>query len=77
MSIEYMWCCFPQDLLEQLLTKHGVVCITRSGTETAQVLDAPGTLLNAYRSNVAIVQDPVPNEVSSSRVGGDPWGALH
>eukprot|EP00887_Chlorella_sp_A99_P005479 scaffold1.g5479.t1 len=60
-----MW---RQDLLETLLSRHGVVCITRSGSETAKVLDRPGTLLNAYRGNVAILQDPVPNEVSSSRV---------
>lgn len=60
-----MW---RQDLLEKLLAEHGVVCISRHGAETARVLDRQGSLLHTYRSNVAIIQDPVPNEVSSSRV---------
>ncbi|KAI7842112.1 hypothetical protein COHA_004306 [Chlorella ohadii] len=57
-----------QDLLETLLRNHGVVCISRTGSDTARLLDKPGTLLNTYRRNVTVVEEPVPNEISSSRV---------
>jgi len=59
-----------QDLLEQLLTEHGVVCISRDGAGVAAgaQLEQPGTLLNRHQANVLLVQDPVPNEVSSSAV---------
>ncbi|GAB4821427.1 hypothetical protein N2152v2_008473 [Parachlorella kessleri] len=57
-----------QDLLEELLTRHGVVCITRDGSDVAALLDRPGSLLHTHRANVAIVKELVPNEISSSRV---------
>ncbi|KAL4437301.1 hypothetical protein ABPG75_004440 [Micractinium tetrahymenae] len=60
-----MW---RQDLLETLLSQHGVVCVSRNGSDTAQLLDRPGSLLHTYRRNVTLVQEPVPNEISSSRV---------
>lgn len=47
-----------------------MVCITRdgAGANAAWLLAQPGTLLHQYRDNVIVVQDPVPNEVSSSAV---------
>ena len=59
---------WQQDLLERLLAEHGVVCISRGAVETAQLLERPGTLLNANRANITIVQEPVPNEISSSLI---------
>ncbi|PSC73874.1 nicotinamide mononucleotide adenylyltransferase [Micractinium conductrix] len=60
-----MW---RQDLLEKLLAEHGVVCVSRTGADAARLLDAPGSLLQRYRQNVTVVEEPVPNEISSSRV---------
>ncbi|EFN52984.1 hypothetical protein CHLNCDRAFT_26277, partial [Chlorella variabilis] len=60
-----MW---RQDLLETLLSNHGVVCVSRNGSDVARLLDRPGTLLHSYRRNVTVVEEPVPNEISSSRV---------
>ncbi|KAL4529307.1 hypothetical protein Ndes2437B_g09097 [Nannochloris sp. 'desiccata'] len=61
---------WKQDLLEILLKNHGVVCITRdgAGANAAWLLSQPGTLLYQYRDNVILLQDPVPNEISSSAV---------
>ena len=61
---------WKQDLLETLLKDHGIVCITRdgAGANAAWLLNQPGTLLYQYRDNVILVQDPVPNEISSSAV---------
>lgn len=42
--------------------------MSRNGSDTAQLLDRPGSLLHTYRRNVTLVQEPVPNEISSSRV---------
>ena len=46
------------------------MCITRdgAGANAAWLIVQPGTLLHQYHDNVIIVQDPVPNEVSSSAV---------
>ena len=46
------------------------MCISRdgAGANAAWLLGQPGTLLHQYRENVVFVQDPVPNEVSSSAV---------
>ena len=102
--------------VQTLLRNHGVVCISRTGSDTARLLDKPGTLLNTYRCgrellnfvlvaacmtfahlvcrcccgvcwfctlalhrqsgclplfcrrNVTVVEEPVPNEIASSRV---------
>jgi nicotinamide mononucleotide adenylyltransferase len=54
--------------LQTLLSQHGVVCVARAGSETGRLLDAPGSLLHTYRRNVLVVEEPVPNEISSSRV---------
>ena len=67
MANESLW---KQDLLEIVLKKHGVVCITRdgAGANASRLFSQPGTLLYQYRENVILVQDPVPNEISSSSV---------
>lgn len=41
------------ELPQTLLRNHGVVCISRTGSDTARLLDKPGTLLNTYRCSVA------------------------
>ena len=51
--------------------------MTRAGAEAARLLDAPGSLLNRYRAHVAVVEEPVPNEISSSRVGRPLAGRIH
>lgn len=58
----------PTHTKQTLLSQHGVVCVSRNGSDTAQLLDRPGSLLHTYRRNVMLVQEPVPNEISSSRV---------
>lgn len=57
-------------LPQSLLSEHGVVCISRSGggTAAAALLQRPGALLHKHRANVTLVQEPVPNQVSSSLV---------
>lgn len=53
-----------------MLSEHGIVCISRDGAgiEAAALIQQPGTLLHKYKDNIIIVQDPIPNEVSSSLV---------
>lgn len=53
---------------QTLLSQHGVVCVARAGSDERRLLDAPGSLLHTYRRNVVVVDEPVPNEISSSRV---------
>lgn len=60
--------------VQELLANHGVVCITRNGSNAAALLERPGTLLHTYRSSVSIVQEPVLNDISSSKVGGSSLG---
>jgi nicotinamide mononucleotide adenylyltransferase len=51
------------------LSRHGVVCVSRAGSDIARLLDVPGSLLHTYRRNVMVVDEPVANEISSSLVG--------
>lgn len=61
-----------QDLLDKLLDKHGLVCITRSGitAETINLLNevSPHSPLARHKHNIVIVEERVPNKVSSSLV---------
>ena len=63
----------PRACVQKLLAEHGVVCVSRTGADAARLLDAPGSLLQRYRQNVTVVEEPVPNEISSSRVRPAPW----
>lgn len=51
-----------------ILRDHGIVCICRQGTDMRQLLGQPGSLLHQYRHNIIVVEEPVPNFVSSTRV---------
>lgn len=51
-----------------ILKDHGIVCICRQGTDVEQLLQQPGSLLHKYRDNIIIVEEPVPNQVSSTAV---------
>lgn len=57
-----------QDLLDTLLSQHGVVCVTRGGARAVSLLETPGTLLHQHRGRVSVVQEPVPTDISSSLV---------
>ncbi|KFM27235.1 Nicotinamide mononucleotide adenylyltransferase 1 [Auxenochlorella protothecoides] len=57
-----------QDLLDALLSQHGVVCVTRGGARALSLLETPGTLLHQHAGRVSIVQEPVPTDISSSLV---------
>lgn len=62
-----------QDLLDKLLDQHGLVCITRSKSAAAdatKLLDevSPHSPLGRHAQNIIIVEERVPNEVSSSLV---------
>lgn len=59
-----------QDLLDALLSQHGVVCVTRGGARALSLLETPGTLLHQHAGRVSIVQEPVPTDISSSLVSG-------
>ena len=54
--------------VQTLLSQHGVVCVSRVGSDTARLLDRPGSLLHTYRRNVVLVDEPLLNEISSSKV---------
>lgn len=59
---------WDQDLLEKLLSEHGVACVSRKGSDLQKAVDTKGSLLNKYQSNILIVQNPIPNDISSSLV---------
>ena len=61
---------WKQDLLEDLLANHGVVCISRTGSRERELLaQAPHTtVLGRLKNNVLIVEESIPNEISSSAV---------
>lgn len=51
-----------------ILKDHGIVCVCRAGTDVEQLLQEPGGLLQRYRDNVVVVQEPVNNSISSTTV---------
>lgn len=53
---------------DTLLHEYGLVCITREGTQAQQLLETQGSLLHQYRDNIVLVQEPVTNDISSSRI---------
>jgi hypothetical protein len=56
--------------LQVLLGEHGMVCISRAGADdVASLLEEPGSVLARYRYNIMLVEEPVPNDISSSKVG--------
>lgn len=65
MCDENVW---DQSLLEQLLSRHGVACVVRPGSDLQQVLEKEGTLPFKYRENIMIVQNNVLDDVSSTVV---------
>jgi len=42
--------------------------VTRSGVQLKSLIEKEGSLINKYKHNVLLVENPVPNEVSSSLV---------
>eukprot|EP00889_Picochlorum_renovo_P004532 jgi/Picre1/31562/NNA_006914.t1 len=63
---------WDQELLEKLLSDHGVACVVRSGVCIENVLDKQGTLLHKYRDAVVVVEngDEALQGVSSTGVRG-------
>lgn len=51
-----------------ILRDHGVVCIFRQGTDVQALLDTPGTILHEYKENIILVEEPVANNVSSTKI---------
>lgn len=51
-----------------ILREHGVVCVARHGTELAPLLAAPGSLLAECKQHIVVVEDPVGNSLSASKV---------
>ncbi|KAF6255532.1 hypothetical protein COO60DRAFT_1296557 [Scenedesmus sp. NREL 46B-D3] len=51
-----------------ILRDHGIVCVCRQGTDLNQLLDQPSSLLHKYRDNIVLVEEPVPNHVSSTKM---------
>ena len=51
-----------------ILRDHGIVCVCRAGTNVDQQLQEPGSVLQRYREHVLVVQEPVGNDISSTRV---------
>ena len=54
--------------MQELLSAHGVACVTRSSVELEELVEVKGTLLHKYRDNITIVENPIPNEISSTLV---------
>ena len=51
-----------------ILRDHGVVVVTRKGSEVQELLSTPGTVVHQYRDQVLVVEEHVPNGISSTRV---------
>lgn len=51
-----------------ILQDHGIVCVCRAGTDVEQLLQEPGGLLQRYKDNVIVVEEPVNNAISSTTV---------
>ncbi|KAF8065612.1 nicotinamide/nicotinic acid mononucleotide adenylyltransferase [Scenedesmus sp. PABB004] len=52
---------------DAILAEHGLVCVTRAGTDAARLLDQPGSVLHTHREHVLLVEEPVPSELSSTK----------
>lgn len=65
MCDERVW---DQHLLEELLSKHGVACVVRPGSDLHSVLEREGTLPHKYKDNIMIVQNNELGDVSSTIV---------
>lgn len=53
---------------DKILTHHGIIVVTREGTQVQQLFDQPGSLLQQHRGCVHVVQEPVQNGISSTVV---------
>ena len=57
--------------VQELLSQHGVICIKRAGTDLSAIFEDPGSPLARHRGSVVVVEDPVLNNISSSKVRGE------
>ncbi|KAI3955876.1 hypothetical protein MKW98_006236 [Papaver atlanticum] len=53
--------------IRALCRDYGIVCIRREGTDIEKIISGDGTL-NAYKNNIRVVDELIPNQISSSRM---------
>ncbi|KAL5720623.1 nicotinamide-nucleotide adenylyltransferase [Ranunculus cassubicifolius] len=63
-SVPGVW--IPEQV-EAICRDYGVVCVRREGKDIEKVISLDG-VLSRYKSNIRIVDELVPNQISSSRV---------
>jgi len=68
MAIPGVWA--DQDIAKIFSKEHGLVCITREEADIPKMLEAT-PLLKRVGKDIIVVDEPVPNQVSSSRLRGE------
>jgi nicotinamide mononucleotide adenylyltransferase len=53
---------------DAVLREHGIVVVCRAGTDVQALLQQPGSLLAQHQQHVVVVQEPVSNDISSTKV---------
>ncbi|KAI3930269.1 hypothetical protein MKW92_033846 [Papaver armeniacum] len=53
--------------IEALCRDYGIVCIHRDGTDIEKIISGD-KVLNAYKSNIRVVDELIPNQISSTRI---------
>ncbi|KAF6145087.1 hypothetical protein GIB67_013438 [Kingdonia uniflora] len=56
-----------RDQVRTICKDHGVVCIRREGKDIEKIISADA-ILSEYKNNIKIVDESVPNQISSTRI---------
>ncbi|KAI3931035.1 hypothetical protein MKW92_027951 [Papaver armeniacum] len=60
-------CVWIPEQIEALCRDYGIVCIHRDGTDIEKIISGD-KVLNAYKSNIRVVDELIPNQISSTRI---------
>ena len=64
--------CVPQGAAGQdAESPSGVCCLNRTRSDARQLVADPESPLHEYAANIVLVQDPIVNEISSTKVRGE------
>ncbi|BDA45530.1 Nicotinamide/nicotinic acid mononucleotide adenylyltransferase [Coccomyxa sp. Obi] len=56
------------DHVRHILQDHGLVCIGRTHSDVRRLMADPASVLHEFQHNIILVEDPIPNEISSTKI---------
>ncbi|KAK9904145.1 hypothetical protein WJX75_005392 [Coccomyxa subellipsoidea] len=54
--------------VRHILQDHGLVCIGRVNSDVRRLMADPNSALHEFRNNIILVEDPIVNEISSTKI---------